>query len=965
MRTTALVLAVATVGLSGSLCLAAPQYEPVAVELRGQTKTWTETGSVLETQDDATYLTERYGERFSYALSGLPEGPARLKLGFCELRYDQPGQRVFDIMANGKALFEDFDILQWGDPREAVVVSRPVDIPEGGLLDLEFIAKVDNAKVNLLKIYTQNWILQIGAADGPQLLLGESSRNASYMHEAYETCISKFGSRICINPRPQKAMCRQTPLGHADYNVAYFEQNPDLYRVPPTAVYYAVNCRTDDGPVWYSLPFNGRIAPFTQIKQEQTLTSLSYTCRGPDLPVEVTYSFHAPFYPGDVKLSVAPYILLDVTVRNLTSDRQHGSAVVGQSLRPTDTTRKALGRNCIGVLQKVEVFRKSTQQAWLVDIADAEGVTAHSGTLAIPAPEGATGTGELDGDGRTRLTPAWADTASGLTWDFNLTPRAQAKQTFVYAGWLSEPIIEVLDEPYRFKYTELFKDIFDVARFALDNRRQIDAKVALFESTVYDASGSDELKQFLAFAFQSWMQNTFYCVNDDDEDWFSVWEGCCKFHSTVDVEYNVAPLYFEYWPELMKMTLREWVSFIRDGVLSHDMGMGLEANGMKYGHDMEVEENTNYVLLLYHYWRQTGDGELVKELFEHVESLLQHVVACDTDQDGFHETGTYNTIDQGSAAVQYAKDQTYLATRAMCAFECGAQMAEHVGREALAGPWREQAQLTAVTLAQEAWLDDHYVVSLNQPPPQQPAPTYGGEPDDRPEGIRMRGEDPENWTAWNQPGYGDYQGYSTPASYKPVSGWDAYSIYATNGMLYPMRSGCELPGIDLERMRTDLQTSAITTLQEFGSPHTDRENNMWVSQNIWRDMAAAYLGIDITDNIERYWNLQKYINRDKRGTFTDVYVYGSDHISLDYYPRGTAAFGLLPAMAGLQVDKVTGRVSVAPVRAPLRIPLLAYADWQAGSVPWLTIAADGAQAKVRVEGELPVEVGTRQPGSPW
>ena len=42
--------------------------------------------------------------------------------------------------------------------------------------------------------------------------------------------------------------------------------------------------------VWYSLPFNGRLPAFSQIKQRQTLTSLSYVCRGPDLPVEVMTS---------------------------------------------------------------------------------------------------------------------------------------------------------------------------------------------------------------------------------------------------------------------------------------------------------------------------------------------------------------------------------------------------------------------------------------------------------------------------------------------------------------------------------------------------------------------------------------------------------------------------------------------------------------------------------------------------
>ena len=1051
----AALLYVRTIALFAACGLAscAADHSPVQVELRGATKTWTETDPVMETYDDARFQTERYGKRFSYVLRGVPPGPARLKLGFCEFKCKQPGKRVFDVLANGRALFKDFDILAWGAPLEAVVVAGNVSVPEDGPLVIEFVAKAENAKFNYLKLYTQKWAVEIQAGDGPEIELGKPSKDAPYMHEAYETCIGKFGSRICINPRPQRGICRQTPLGHADYNVAYFERNPALYDDPVAAVYYAVRAeggklggralesaptrattasppaplrsgegRTANGgralesaptepdgrgDVWYSLPFNGRIPAFTQIKQRQTLTSLSYTCRGPDLPLEVTYAFHAPFYPQDLKLCVAPYILLDVTVRNLTARQQAGTVAVGQSLVAAEGLRKVSERGCLGVVFEMPIFGKQTRQAWLVDESSAEGVTAHAGTLAIPATAEYDAPETRDQDGRVVLAARWADAASGLAWDFTLGPRAKATRTFAYVGWAPDPIIEVRREPYRFKYVDLFSDMFDVARFAFDNREQIDRKVALFESTVYDASAPQALKEFLAFAFQSWVQNTFYCASkpqreeadatlrqgsgqasrvptDDSrtrwdrvptegaegQDWFSVWEGCCKFHSTVDVEYNVAPLYFEYWPELMKMTLRQWVNYIRNGVLSHDMGMGLEANGMKYGHDMEVEENTNFVLLLHQYWRQTGDTELVEELFPYVDELLGHVTRCDTDGDGFHEEGTYNTIDQGSAAVQYAKDQTYLAVRALCAYECGALMAEQVGNDDRPDRWRDLAAVIARTLDVEAWLKDHYVVSLNQPPKQEArpeTPAVGGNPG----GDQGRGAEGDTWVndgGWNNPNQPQGQSrdtYSQPSRYTPAKGWDGYSIYATNGMLYPMRSGCEIPGVNLRRMRTDLYTSTIATLKKYGSPHTNRESNMWVSQNIWRDMAAAYLGIDFSDNIERYWNLQKYINREKRGCFTDVYVYGSDHISLDYYPRGTAAFGLIPALAGLQVDKVAGKVSVAPLRAPLRIPLLAYADWEAGTVPWLTIIAEAGGVGVGVEGEVPVDVRTRALGMPW
>jgi len=617
------------------------------------------------------------------------------------------------------------------------------------------------------------------------------------------------------------------------------------------------------------------------------------------------------------------------------------------------------------------VWGKRTQFGWVVDAAQAQGVVANAAMLNVPARLPVTTKPQTDADGRTVLPVSWADSASGLTWNFDLAPGAQQTKSFVCVGWVGEPILQVKGKPYHFKYTELFADPLDVARWALDHRAEIDRKVALFESTVQDASVSAALRDLLAFAFQSWVQNTFYCADGEGHDWFSVWEGCCKFHSTVDVEYNVAPLYLEYWPELLRMTLQEWTGYIHDGILSHDMGMGLVADGMKYPHDMEVEENTNFVLLLHQYWRQTGDRKAVEDMFAAVQELLDHVSACDTDGDGFHELGTYNTIDQGSAAVQYAPNQTYLAVRALCAYLCGAQMADALGKKEVAAAWEQRAAATCATLNQQAWLKDHYVVALNKTNPVPVAAgntggivtdSMGGEEyGEGTLGAPGQGGYPRNGTygGYNQQTGFDWSGGSNLAPPRPVDGWDAYSIYTANGTLYPLRSGMTLPGLDLARLREDLLASYRATMRRYGSPHTDREQNMWVSQNIWRDMVAAYLGMDLGDNVEGYWSLEKYINREKRGCFTDVYMYNSGGISLDYYPRGAVAFGLLPALAGLQVDRVAQTVSVAPVRLPLRLPLLSYADWEAGNIPWLTLEQENDKVQVKVQGELPVSVAVR------
>ena len=262
----------------------------------------------------------------------------------------------------------------------------------------------------------------------------------------------------------------------------------------------------------------------------------------------------------------------------------------------------------------------------------------------------------------------------------------------------------------------------------------------------------------------------------------------------------------------------------------------------------------------------------------------------------------------------------------------------------------------------EGWLEDHYVVALNQVRPA--APVNGGA--DYPPIDGGMPLDDDGGMGWGRDGgTATGGGYTTPA--QPLTGWDSYSIYTTNGLVYPMRSGLAIAGLDLELLRRDLRAASGETMDEYGSPHTSHEDNMWVSQNIWRDIAAAYLGIDYIDHIERYWDLQLHINTRKFGAFTDVYVYGRDSTSLDYYPRGVAAYGLIGALAGLQYDAVAGTVSLAPLRTPLRLPLTMFADWAAGGVPWLIVEGEPGAPTVRIEGTIPegIEFRLRPRGEPF
>jgi hypothetical protein len=937
----------------------------VRVELVGDTNVWTDPHAVYETTEDARFQRERYGADFHVRLHGLPPDTYGLKLGVAEMKFVQPGERVFSLSANGQTLLDNFDILEEVANYEALVKAFRIRL-DRPVLDLHFTSQRDNAKFCFIRVYNDEFVVEVTPDIPASRQTAPDQPDAPYLTGMFETSIGKFGSRVAFNPRPRSRTWWQGALGNADYATAYFEKKPKQWADAPYNMVFGTErgSGTEDGApaVAYALPFTEDMPTFPQVRQSITPTTLKYACRAPDLPYEVDLTFAAPFYPQDPKLSTAPYIRLDATVRDLSGRGAEGRLYVGQEVRAGGSCEQLHADDLVGAAHAVTQFGVPTEQVWATQKADdvrplageVERIRAGAEQTDVQLPR--------DSDGRLIVPVVLSQPIEGLVWDFRLEPGGSAQRSFVYVGWCEEPVLRTPDRELRFKYLEFFHTPVDVVNYALADRERIDRRSKLFEQTILGLQGlPPEFADLFSLAFQSWVMNTWYVV-DGEGDWFSVWEGCCKFHSTVDVEYNTMPFYLQYWPELARLTLDEWATHERDGVMPHDMGMGFLIGRMQYPHQMEVEEATNYVLLLMAYWRATGDLDTAKRHLALADRLMDYVAQCDTDGDGFPEKGTADTVDQGSAAIQHGPKQVYLAVKALSAWQAVAAMAQAAGDEALARKHSERADRVAATLHGKGWQDDHYVVALK---PEAPA-TIGGdgpEPADRGYGEGypgMGGAGMGREWGWEQ----EYQYPRTP---EPVAGWDGYSIYSANGLLYPFAYSLPVSA-DLDRMRDDLLAATSKTLKRFGSPHTDREGNTWISQNMWRDMVGAYLGLDMLDNVSRYWAFELEQNRYRRGCFTDVYNYGSGSTSLDYYPRGIALAGLVPAAAGMQVDRVSGILSFAPVRVPLRVPLTAFADWPGERVPWanLTTGKDGPLAETDDAQLLAgVRVETRPRGQPF
>ena len=200
----------------------------------------------------------------------------------------------------------------------------------------------------------------------------------------------------------------------------------------------------------------------------------------------------------------------------------------------------------------------------------------------------------------------------------------------------------------------------------------------MFESTILEATIPPPLKEILSSAFKGVACNAWWA----DGDWFSVME-IGAYHSTLDVDFQLALFFFQYWPELIKPMLNQWAAYYRpgSGYMAHDVGQHLEANGNRYGGPgsaMKVEENCNYIMLLHHYWRATDDASILSDKHGLLRELVDFLLEADTTGSGLPNRYADNTNDWGSGLITASEEQSYHGVRLVTTYSAAMQIAEHL-----------------------------------------------------------------------------------------------------------------------------------------------------------------------------------------------------------------------------------------------------------------------------------------------
>ena len=514
--------------------------------------------------------------------------------------------------------------------------------------------------------------------------------------------------------------------------------------------------------------------------------------------------------------------------------------------------------------------------------------------------------------------------ATGVRQRLVFAPGQDEEVGRLHLAWCthSPPALVLKGQPLAFRYARHYSDLDAVTAWAREHAAAIPANADRVDALCADHDRGVAVDRMLSYTLHSWLACTWWA-----EDWFSVWEGSCYFHSTVDVEFTQSPFYLAVWPELLEMELDSWPDFSLPGTdilgpdgadtlyLSHDTGAHAEASRQYYSHDMAVEETCNYLIMAAACWRRTGRDHLIRRHAATLRAYLRFLVAADSSGNGVPDRGIANTIDDASPAVQFGREQVYLAAKTLAAFVAGEHIFDHLGEAAMVGLCRARADMLRRDIEGRGWLGDHYAVLLER-----------------------SGELVNPWTGQTM-------------SCAEIPGWDAAHIYTINGAVPLAMAGIDC-GLDPKHLHRDLEVATARCLGTYGCSHSDYANEDmadhdsmlglagvaanpgWISMNLLRDVGAGYLGLDYSRLWQRYWEWQVTTNTQEPKLFFETF--GGNNLC--FYPRGIAAWGLFDALAGLVVDGLRDTITSRPLAGPLRVPRLWDADWVEGTATFISQA---------------------------
>jgi beta-galactosidase len=110
--------------------------------------------SASNTNDPELYKWQRFGkDGMEFRISGLPNGPAKVTLGFDEAYFDHPGDRVFDVKVNGVVALKNLDVYALAGGKDRVwTTAVKTQISDGTVVIEPGNVSADNAMFSTIRV---------------------------------------------------------------------------------------------------------------------------------------------------------------------------------------------------------------------------------------------------------------------------------------------------------------------------------------------------------------------------------------------------------------------------------------------------------------------------------------------------------------------------------------------------------------------------------------------------------------------------------------------------------------------------------------------------------------------------------------------------------------------------------------------------------------------------------------------
>lgn len=195
--------------------------------------------AIAETNADPLYQTERYATNLGYEIP-IANGNYTVRLHFAEIFHNDFNQRVFDLSLEGDLILDDFDIFAarknaFIDGKDsALIVTEPQVTINDGVLNIDTLASVDNAKISAIEIVPLS---------GAQVLLQQTNGSTSVTEggnsDSYTLVLNSQPTAsvtVALNPSSQISLSQDS--------VTF---TPDNWDVPQSVTVNAVNDSEQEG----------------------------------------------------------------------------------------------------------------------------------------------------------------------------------------------------------------------------------------------------------------------------------------------------------------------------------------------------------------------------------------------------------------------------------------------------------------------------------------------------------------------------------------------------------------------------------------------------------------------------------------------------------------------------------------------------------------------------------------------